>query len=172
MKKGLLVLLFILTAKMVSAQAYSNFDKNQEVKFNIGMFLATTSVEFGYEYFLGDDTSVGAILHFDGDAEDYNGSFGFGPNFRAYFGDTPRSGAFAEALGLYIKGEKKVTESGSRIKKEYGNVALGLGGGYKWVTRSERFTLELNGGFGRNINPKDFQDDFIFRAGLSIGFRF
>lgn len=172
MKKGLLVVLFLLGAKMVSAQAYSNFDKNQEVKFNIGMFLATTSAEFGYEYFLGDDTSVGAILHFDGDGEDYNGSFGFGPNFRAYFGDMPRSGAFAEAFGLYIKGEKKYNEMGSRVVGDYNGVALGLGGGYKWVTRSERFTLELNGGFGRNINPKEFQDDFIFRAGLSVGFRF
>ena len=51
MKKGLLVVLLLLSAKTINAQAFSNFDENQELKFNIGLFLATTSIEFGYEYF-------------------------------------------------------------------------------------------------------------------------
>ena len=49
---------------------------------------------------------------------------------------------------------------------------LGLGGGYKLATRSQKFTIELNGGLGRNINPEDFQNDFMFKAGLSLGYRF
>lgn len=172
MKKILLVVLLLLSVKTINAQAFSNFDQNQELKFNIGLFLATTSIEFGYEYFLSEDTSLGAILHFDGDQKDFNGGFGFGPSFRAYFGYNPRSGPFAEAFGLYLKGEKTIGDIDNRVVREYGNLALGLGAGHKWVTRSERFSLELNGGFGRNISPEDFQDSFMFRAALSIGFRF
>jgi len=172
MKKGLLIVLFLLTAKMVSAQAFSNFSENQELKFNIGLFLATTSVEFAYEYYLSDDTSLSITMHFDGDQKDFNGGFGLGPSFRAYFGYNPRSGPFAEAFGLYMKGEKEVGSSLNRVTRDYAGLALGLGAGHKWVTRSERFSLELFGGFGRNITPESFQDDFMFRAGLSVGFRF
>tara|TARA_R110002050_G_scaffold130204_16_gene251847 strand:- start:354 stop:539 length:186 start_codon:yes stop_codon:yes gene_type:complete len=55
---------------------------------------------------------------------------------------------------------------------DYSTTAIGLGADSKWTTRSQRFILEINGGLGRNINPEDFQKDFMFRAGLSIGFRF
>jgi hypothetical protein len=47
-----------------------------------------------------------------------------------------------------------------------------LGLGNKWVTRSQKFALEVFGGFGRNINTEEFQDSFMYRAGLAIGFRF
>ena len=137
------------------------------------MFLATTTVDFSYEYFLGEDTSLGGTVYFDNDALDYNGNFGIGPNFRAYFGYAPRSGFFAEAFGLYYTGEddSDISQNGGRTY-DYNTLALGLGLGNKWVTRSQRFSLEVFGGFGRNINPEDFQDTFMYRAGLSIGFRF
>ena len=149
------------------------FSNNHEIKFNIGHFLATSTVEGSYEYYLNEDTSIGGTLYFNGDATDYNGNFGIGPNIRAYFGYAPRSGFFAEAFGLYYTGEDEVNTSmlGAR-NNDYGTTALGLGLGTKWATRSERFTLEINGGIGRNINPTDFQNSFMFRAGLSIGFRF
>ena len=97
--------------------------EDHEIKFNIGLFLATTSVEMSYEYFLGKDTSIGGTVNFDSDSTDFNGDFGFGA-------------------------------------------------GNKWVTRSQRFSLEIFGGFGRNINPEKFQDSFMYRGGLAIGFRF
>ncbi|WP_411029088.1 hypothetical protein [Spongiimicrobium sp. 3-5] len=113
-------------------------------------------------------------MYFDNDAEDYNGNFGIGPNFRAYFGYGPRSGFFAEAFGLYYTGEDEISNTGSPAiqDNEYSTVALGIGLGNKWVTRSEKFTLEVNGGIGRNINPESFQDDFMYRVGFSVGFRF
>lgn len=172
MKKALFLGLF-LSGYLVSAQAYPRFANNNELKFNIGLFLASTTVEGSYEYFLSEDTSFGGTIYFDDDATDHNGKFGIGPNFRAYFGYQPRSGFFAEAFGLYYTGEDETPETqlGAR-NNDYSTVALGLGIGNKWVTRSDRFTLEANVGFGRNINPEDFQDTFVYRAGLSIGFRF
>lgn len=168
--KKLGFLLLLLSASGLMAQAYPRFNNNHEVKFNIGMFLATTTVEGSYEYFLGEDTSMGGTLYFDNTALDYNGTFGIGPNFRAYFGYAPRSGFFAEAFGLYYSGEKELLNTIQT--SSYNTLALGLGFGNKWATRSQKFTLELNAGLGRNINQEDFQDSFMYRAGLSIGFRF
>lgn len=169
MKK--IVLLCLLPAFYFGqAQAYPRFTNNSELKFNIGLFLATTTVDFSYEYFLGEDTSIGGTVYFDNDATDYNGNFGIGPNFRAYFGYQPRSGFFAEAFGLYYTGEDD--SLASQPNAQYNTLALGLGLGNKWVTRSQRFSLEVFGGFGRNISPEDFQDTFMYRAGLSVGFRF
>lgn len=172
MKNAFLVLL-LLSGYLLKGQAYPAFSDNQELKFNIGLFLATTAIDVSYEYFLNEDTSFGGTVYFDNDARDYNGNFGIGPNFRAYFGYAPRSGFFAEAFGLYYTGEEDIPANNLETRNnDYSTFALGLGIGNKWVTRSQKFTMELSGGFGRNVNPADFQDTFVYRAGLSVGFRF
>nr|WP_299342327.1 hypothetical protein [Allomuricauda sp.] len=170
--KNLLFLITLFSGYVVMGQAYPSFANDNEIKFNIGLFLATTTVEGSYEYYISEDTSVGATVYFDNDAEDFNGNFGIGANFRAYFGYQPRSGFFAEAFGLYYTGEEDLDDPVPILRaNDYSTVALGLGLGNKWTTRSEKFTLEIFGGFGRNINPEDFQDTFMYRGGLSIGFR-
>lgn len=171
--KNTVLILLVLSGYVLQAQAYPTFNDNQELKFNIGLFLATTTIDASYEYYLTEDTSFGGTVYFDNDATDYNGNFGIGPNFRAYFGYAPRSGFFAEAFGLYYTGEDDSTSDnlGAR-NNDYNTFALGLGLGNKWVTRSQKFTMEFSGGFGRNINPANFQDTFVYRVGLSVGFRF
>ncbi|WP_396633043.1 DUF3575 domain-containing protein [Maribacter sp. R86514] len=166
------LLIFITTSSF--SQAYYNDENSHEVKLNIGQFLVTTTVELGYEYYINEDTSIGGTLYFDGKSTDYNGNFGIGPNLRAYFGYGPKSGLFAEVFGIYYTGENDDEDTANLGNRnyDYSTIALGLGGGYKWATRSQKFTIELNGGLGRNINPEDFQDDFMFRAGLSLGYRF
>ena len=173
MYKFILFLLVLFTTTSSFAQAYGNDENSHEVKLNIGQFLVSTTVEFGYEYYINEDTSIGGTLYFDGKATDYNGNFGIGPNLRAYFGYGPKSGLFAEIFGLYYTGEDDDdSENLGNRNYDYSTVALGLGGGYKWATRSQKFIIELNGGLGRNIKPEDFQNDFMFKAGLSLGFRF
>lgn len=171
--RKLAILFLFLCSYFVNAQAYPRFGNDHEIKFNIGLFLANTTVEGSYEYFLNEDTSIGGTLYFDGNATDYNGNFGIGPNLRAYFGFAPRSGFFAEAFGLYYTGEDKVSENTFGVANaDYGTTALGLGIGNKWVTKSQRFSLEISAALGRNVNPADYQDSFMYRGGLSIGFRF
>ncbi|PIF00649.1 MAG: hypothetical protein CR994_04625 [Maribacter sp.] len=171
--KNLYVMIALLGTGILSAQAYPRFTNNNELKFNIGLFLANSTVEGSYEYFINEDTSIGGTLYFDNNATDYNGNFGMGANLRAYFGYMPRSGFFAEAFGLYYTGEDKIPDNDLGVRNnDYNTTALGLGAGNKWVTQSGKFSLEINAGIGRNINPEDFQDTFMFRAGLSIGFRF
>jgi len=127
MKNVLFVLLF-LSGYLLKAQAYPTFDNNQELKFNIGLFLATTTVDASYEYYLSEDTSLGGTVYFDNDASDINGNFGIGPNFRVYFGYAPRSGFFAEAFGLYYTGEEDIsTDNLGTRNNDYSTFALGLG---------------------------------------------
>lgn len=171
--KYLCFAIVLLWTFFTNAQAYPRFNNNNELKFNIGLFLASSTVEGSYEYFFNEDTSIGGTLYFDNDALDYNGNFGIGPNLRAYFGYMPRSGFFAEAFGLYYTGEDKIPDNNLGVRNyDYSTTALGLGVGNKWVTKSDKFTMEISAGIGRNINPEDFQDTFMFRGGFSLGFRF
>ncbi len=171
--KNLCVVIVLLSVGLANAQAYPRFNNNNELKFNIGLFLASSTVEGSYEYFFNEDTSIGGTLYFDNDAMDYNGNFGIGPNLRAYFGYVPRSGFFAEAFGLYYTGEDKIPDNNLGVRNnDYSTTALGLGVGNKWVTQSDRFSIEVSAGLGRNVNPEVFQDTFMFRAGFSLGFRF
>ena len=171
--KKLLALILITSSTISFSQAYRNYDQNQELKFNIGLFLASTTVEGSYEYFFTEDTSLGGTFYFDNTPLDYNGSFGIGPNFRAYFGYAPRSGFFAEAFGLYYTGMLDDNyRDPDTVKNHYNTTALGIGLGHKFVTYSQKFSLEFNAGIGRNINPLAYQDTFMYRAGLCIGFRF
>jgi len=171
--RRILTLLVCFAGFTVTGQAYPQLGNGQEIKLNIGLFLATSTVETSYEYFFTEDTSIGGTIYFDNNPNDFNGSFGIGPNFRAYFGYAPKSGFFAEAFALYYRGEEKRNENEFNSRDiNYSTAALGIGAGNKWVTRSDRFTVEVTAGLGRNINPSDFQDQLIFRAGLSVGFRF
>jgi len=173
LKKWSFIVLCLLWGQGIKAQAYPQAGPANEVKFNAGTFLVVGALEFGYEHYLNQDVSLGGIVYWDNDPGDYNGDFGIGPTLRAYFGYQPRSGFFAEAFGLYAKGEEDVADGSSPpLTERYDSFALGLGAGSKWATRSQRFTLEIFGGLGRNLNPEAFQDTFIYRAGLSVGFRF
>lgn len=165
--------MFLIWFHNTRGQAYPPAGPANEIKFNAGAFLAIGSIEMGYEHYLNQDISLGGTLYWDNDPLDFNGNFGIGPTLRAYFGYQPRSGFFAEAFGLYFSGEEELSEGAlSPVNTDYNSLALGLGAGSKWTTRSQRFTLEIFGGLGRNLDPEPFQDTFIYRAGLSVGFRF
>ncbi len=171
MKRFIIILIILFSVKL-TAQAYPERVVKNEVKFNMGLFLATSTLEGSYERFITDDMSIGATLYYDNDGSNYNGDFGIGPNFRAYFGYGYAEGFFAEAFGLYYTGRDEEIPLISPGDQEYNTFALGLGIGGKWATRSQKFSFEINGGFGRNMNPEYFQDSFMYRLGASLGFRF
>ena len=171
MKKTLLIF-FVLVVGIVHSQEYRPFYNNHELRFNMGRFLATTAVEGSYEFYFTPDTSIGGTVFFNGDGLGRTGNFGIGPNLRAYFGYRPKSGLFAEAFGLYYTGDIDIDNNLGSRNNDYGTTAIGLGLGRKWSTFGEKLTMEVNVGLGRNINPHEFQSQFMYRAGLSLGFRF
>lgn len=173
MKKYLLLFLILTAGYTSNAQAYRGQSFNDhEIRFNMGRFLATTAIEGSYEYYFTPDTSIGGTVYVNGDALGNTGNFGIGPNLRAYFGYAPKSGVFAEVFGLYYSGENDIENNLGNRNYDYSTTAMGLGLGSKWLTFSEHLTFEISAGLGRNINKNEFQNSFIYRAGLSLGFRF
>ncbi len=172
MMKNALLFLLILNGFFLNAQAYRDGFNDHELRFNMGLFLATTTIEGSYEYYFTPDASIGGTVYFNGDRFSRNGNFGIGPNVRAYFGYKPKSGIFAEAFGLYYTGDADLEDNLGVRNNDYGTTALGLGLGSKWSTFGQKLTFEIYGGLGRNVNPEEFQATFMYRAGLSLGFRF
>jgi hypothetical protein len=159
----------LLSGSMTKLHAqYGPGDSGQELRFNMGLFLATGTVEAAYEYYISRDMSIGLTGYFDNDKTDFNGGFGIGGLGRAYFGQR-RNGPFVEVFGLYYTGEDEEIPT---VDQKYTSFALGGSGGVKYVNPSGRFVIEGFGGVGRNLNPKRNQDTFMFRVGLSLGYRF
>ena len=171
MKKLVILTLFFI-GTFIQAQEYRPYYNNHELRFNMGRFLATTAIEGSYEFYFTPDTSIGGTVFFNGDSFGRTGNFGIGPNIRAYFGYRPKSGLFAEAFGLYYTSDFDIDTNLGVRNNDYGTTAIGLGIGRKWSTFGEKLTMEVNVGLGRNINPHEFQNTFMYRAGLSLGFRF
>ncbi|MRI01451.1 hypothetical protein GH721_12985 [Kriegella sp. EG-1] len=167
-----LLFLFISSTMLVNAQGFRDSYNNHELRFNMGRFLATSAIESSYEYYFTPDTSIGGTIYFNGDAHKNTGNFGIGPNLRAYFGYNPKSGVFAEAFALYYTGDIEIDNNFDTRSNKYSTTAIGLGLGRKWSTFGQKLTLEITAGLGRNINIEEFQNNFIYRAGLSLGFRF
>lgn len=173
MKNLVLFIILLAVGYTSNAQAYRERSYNDhELRFNMGRFLATTALEASYEYYFTPDTSIGGTAYFNGDGLGRTGNFGIGPNLRAYFGYNPKSGIFAEAFGLYYTGETDITNNLGARNNDYSTTAIGLGLGKKWSTFGQKLTMEIYGGLGRNINQQEFQDAFMYRGGLSLGFRF
>ncbi len=164
----------VLCGFIVNAQGYreQRSYNDHELRFNMGRFLASTALEGSYEYYFTPDTSIGGTVFFNGDAFGRTGNFGIGPNLRAYFGYRPKSGMFLEAFGLYYTGQNDFENTLGARNYDYGTTAIGLGLGRKWSTFGEKLTFEMSVGLGRNINPQEFQNTFIYRGGVSLGFRF
>ena len=83
--KKVLTFFLCLSSLVAVAQAYPAYDNAHEIKLNVGLFLATGTVEGSYEYFFAEDISIGGTIYADNKPTDFNGNFGIGPNFRAYF---------------------------------------------------------------------------------------
>ncbi len=171
MKNYILILSFFTTFYL-GAQAYHDGYNNHELRFNMGRFLSSAAVEGAYEYYFTPDTSIGGTLYTNANPLSKTGNFGIGPNLRAYFGFEPKSGFFAEVFGLYYTGQTDLELNLGDRNNDYSNLAIGLGLGKKWSTFGQKLSLEVSAGIGRNMREYQFTNPFIYRSGLSLGFRF
>ncbi|MBS9767998.1 MAG: DUF3575 domain-containing protein [Flavobacteriaceae bacterium] len=181
MKRILVALMFVGTF----AQA------QQEVKFDVSDALIMKSLEVSYEFYLNDETSVGASLLHSFSKDDvkfrYNEKTMLTPYFRYYLPITPTKlsdfKVFGEVFLGINSGRKKhketkkvvgatdkVVEVEETVYRKYTDGALGIGGGLKYVS-PQNFVFEAHAGVGRNL----FNDKAIAivpRVGICIGYRF
>ncbi len=165
------------------AQTIEEEFKKNEVKLNILNTIIQGSLELGYEYYLGQDQSIGVELMI-------NDRFGY--NAQGSGGKDYRTNSIQAAYNFYFLDKSDISSSYSNVyvypflKYRFGefqedgepdvdmNAAMiGIGVGYKWV-RNNKFTIAPYVNISRGFS-EEVEDRFTaveLNAGVSIGFRF
>ena len=182
MKKALLVLLaglFLSTSTFSQENEQDNENQNfNEVKLN-ALYLVLGAFEGSYEYLLNEESGVGIslFLPIDDDAVDAINYY-ISPYYRFYFGNKYAAGFFLEGFGMLnsIKNDTYYFNNGTDptfVEENITDFALGIGLGGKWVT-ARGLTGEINLGVGRNLfnTKEEYDNDFVGKLGITIGYRF
>lgn len=180
--------IFTIAASMIMVSVYSQTTKQEEItdssfpkneiKVNALSPLLFGAFEAGYERHLTKKSSLGVsfLKVFDAKKnEDMN--YYISPYYRRYFGKKPSSGFFAEGFGMLssIDGKKIYDTEEHLTFKENPDVidlSLGLGVGWKWVSK-KGIVIEANTGYGKLLfNPNKTDHTVTFKLGLNLGYRF
>ena len=156
----------------------SDLNKNRtEIKFNAFAITATSSLELEIERTLSKRSSVGLSFFTNfKDPEDelvYNGiQNSLTAYYRFYLGKKYNQGFFLEGFGMYNTSNSLLPGNASpkryTITKDF---ALGLGIGYKYVTK-KGLILQANYGWGKNLLEPLNGESTLVRVGVSVGFSF
>lgn len=187
MKNPLLLALMFLSIS-ASGQDDPRKDDKHEIKTNMFNLIVFKAPQFSYEYLIDEESSIGASILFNLErAEDgsfidgpyYYEKFAFTPYYRRFISNNYARGFFFEVFGMYnVQGDFKGTWDSNFEDVIYSdetsnNLAFGVSLGGKLVSKGG-FTLEFYAGVGRNIllGNEDIGEEFLPRAGLSLGYRF
>lgn len=183
MKNLYLFLVICFFAQMAMAQDVQ-YEKVEslplhEAKINAGLlFLGVFDVT--YENLLNDESSIGVSVGFPfDDFISWDLNFAATGFYRFYFGEGYADGFFAEGFAMYNNYEENLRKSDSegnsiRVNEDVNDFALGIGGGYKIVSKGG-VTFEANIGIGRNFFNYDLPGrtyNFVPRGGIHVGYRF
>ena len=178
MKRNLLCLLLIVSCFYSRSQSVGN--NKHEIKWNIASTIFLGSIEFGYEYLIDGNQSVGAeILINDSynfgigrDAKDFN-TTSFLINYNYYTGaEKNNSGFVISPMIKFRTGSYQKSPLDPKIDMD--SFILGIGGGYKW-NFSDKFVFGPYATIGRNFSSKvndEFDIAIEFNAGFGVGYRF
>jgi len=179
MKKTIFFVLLITSVISYGQETKVKSDKNRtEIKLNL-YSLSNQAIDFEFERTITSRSSFG--LSFFTSLEEDN-SIGYENHisafYRYYLGKKYASGFFIEGFGMYNSVDYVSSVSAIpplfEIKKGYDSVndfALGLGVGYKWVSK-KGIILQANLSIGRNIFNYDLGEKVVGKIGVSIGYGF
>jgi hypothetical protein len=172
----------LLLASFITINAQDNNQNNStnfnEVKLN-ALFMVVGAVDISYERLLNEESGIGLeiFLPFDKEIKDEI-SYYISPYYRLYFGKKYASGFFLEGFGMlssvkvneitFFDNQANIT--GQETEDET-NFALGIGVGGKWHTKNG-FIGELSLGVGRNLIRSEYDNDFVGKIGITVGYRF
>jgi hypothetical protein len=180
MKKNFSLLIIVFTFHALHAQKNDTngdpYQKKNEIKVNLIAPLSG-AVEVGFERHLNSNSSIGisTFMVYDNTKEkDLN--YYISPYYRYYFGKKYASGFFLEGFGMFTSIDGKKMYAADNVTftegKDVYDLALGVGLGWKLVTK-KGFVLEANTGYGKllfNANKTDHNQ--VLKLGLNIGYRF
>ena len=152
---------------LVAVVFISSFTQaQQEVKVDLLDALAFKTMEFSYEYYTSESSSVGVsvLFNFEKKSADfkYNEERMITPYFRHYFTNNGTWNYFGEVFMGINTGEKDDVE--------YTDGALGIAIGSKYVS-SGGFVVDVYGGLGRNMFSSNSRS-IVPRVGINLGYRF
>jgi len=155
---------------LVSSLAYSQ----QEFKLDFADAVVMKSLEFSYESYITDESSVGISAFFNLAKQDsnfrYNENTMITPYYRHYFSTNEKWNFFGEGFLGINSGKKESIEDSGDYDIKYTDGALGVAVGTKYIA-SGGLTIDLYGGIGRNLFSSDSYA-IVPRLGLNIGYQF
>jgi hypothetical protein len=148
----------------------------QEIKLDIADALIIRSLEFSYENYLTNESSIGVSALFNLAKQTtnfrYNENTMITPYYRHYFTTDSEWNFFGEGFFGINSGKYEVTdEANQEIRyKKYTDGALGVAVGTKYIA-SGGLVIDVYGGIGRNLFGSN-SPILVPRIGLNVGWRF
>lgn len=166
-------------------------NKQNELKISVTSAIFLAALDVSYERILNGDTTFGTSIFVNIPTDNvdvaFPRDFSLTPFFRFYFeSDSNAEGFFIETFGMFnaITRNYVFTDEALESNEELlidddpersFNFSLGVSAGKKFVTDSG-FVAEGFLGVGRKIvntsSSENFDFNFVFRAGISLGYRF
>jgi hypothetical protein len=164
MKK--IILLFTL---FLSAYTFSQ----KEIKLDIADALVIKSLEFSFEKYVAEDSSVGISVLFNLTDQDidfrYNENMMITPYYRHYFSTNKQWNFFGEGFMGINSGKKETVKDSGDYDIKYTDGALGIAVGTKY-TATSGLVIDAYAGVGRNLFGSE-SPILVPRIGLNIGWR-
>jgi hypothetical protein len=162
---------------LISTLFISSFGfAQQELKLDIADALIIRSIEFSYEKYLTDESSIGISALFNLAEQStnfrYNENTMITPYYRHYFTTNSQWNLFGEGFLGINSGKYEVINNGNQqiSYEKYTDGALGIAVGAKYIA-SGGLTIDFYGGLGRNLFGSN-SPVIVPRIGLNVGWRF
>ena len=182
MKKIILSAILCAIASYGFSQTDEVRTRTNEIGLDIFDLAVFRTIDITYEYVKNADIGFGLTARYSFDANpddlymDTYEKYGITPFFRFYFlgkkTDYASKKFYVESFLKFFGGENDDYYSYSRREiKNYFDIALGVGLGYKFVNRNG-FVVDINFGIGRSFDISDYSPNLRERGGILIGYRF
>lgn len=162
--------IILICTLLISSFGFSQ----QEIKLDIGDAIAIRSLEFSYEKYVSDDSSIGISALFNLTDEDvsfrYNENLMITPYYRHYFSTNEQWNYFGEAFVGINSGKDETISGSGNYDIDYTDGALGVAVGTKYVSKGG-LVIDAYAGVGRNLFGSN-SPVLVPRIGLNVGWRF
>lgn len=162
--------IFLTVTILISSLGFSQ----QEIKLDVVDALIIKSLEFSYENYLTENSSVGISALFNLAKQDvgfrYNENSMITPYYRHYFTTNAQWNFFGEGFLGINSGKKESIKNSNDYDIKYTDGALGLAVGMKYIATGG-LVIDIYGGLGRNLFGSD-SPIIVPRIGLNVGWRF
>ncbi len=164
-KLSIIALVTLFTTSLFAQQTEDNPKKTNEPKHEIGIdfleLIQNNKVDMSYNYIFNRSNSIGATMQVTPNYTDrwknlnYAESVGVDLNYRHYFSKKYAQGFYIESFIKYSFGQthQSIINSPFSLQKDYHQVAIGIGIGYKYVSEKNYF-IDVNARFSKTIYKK------------------